>query len=194
MDSATFGVKTGEHIPGTVVNAYLNAYAAKFHIADLIRFNTKVTAAKHCDIGGWELSIGEGERVFARRLILATGLTSTEFLPHFEGQETFGGLIFHSKHFLQNKDTIEQCKSVTVFGGGKFAWDAVYLYAMAGVKVNWVIRCKLSINFQARMEAHCIHSFWPWSLLDDTATYQSSEVMARGTWKYVHKKDNSALI
>ncbi|KAH7002647.1 hypothetical protein EDB80DRAFT_765021 [Ilyonectria destructans] len=31
-------------------------------------------------------------------------------------------------------------KSVIVFGGIKFAWDAVYVYITAGVKVNWVIR------------------------------------------------------
>ncbi|KAL6354018.1 hypothetical protein LRP88_12649 [Fusarium phalaenopsidis] len=44
------------------------------------------------------------------------------------------------KEETKNKDTIQAGKSVTVFGGTKFAWDAVYAYIMAGVKVNWVIR------------------------------------------------------
>lgn len=146
MDPATFGVREGEHIPGAVINAYLHAYAAHFGIRDAIRLNTRVVTAEHQDKGGgWILTVAgpAGEyAVFARRLIMATGLTSEPFLPHFEGQETFGGRIFHGKDFLQNKDTIRPGTTVTVFGGTKFAFDAVYAYATAGVKVNWVIRCE----------------------------------------------------
>ena len=149
MDSDTFGVQTREHIPGSVLNAYMKAYAANFGITDCVRLNTKVVAAEHQDTaqGGWILTvIGPGQdetKVFARRLIIATGRTSNAFLPHFDGQETFGGNVFHGKDFLQNKDTIKQGNSVTVFGATKFAWDAVYAYATAGVKVEWVIRCKI---------------------------------------------------
>ncbi|KAI8692453.1 hypothetical protein NCS56_00002100 [Fusarium sp. Ph1] len=113
MDSATFNIKP-----------------AKFGINDLIRVKTKVLVAEHQDTaeGGWVLTVAsskkEETKVCARRLIIATGLTSEAFLPHFDGQE----------------DTIQAGKSVTVFGGTKFAWDAVYAYIMAGVKVNWVIR------------------------------------------------------
>lgn len=149
MDSATFGVTTDEHIPGDVINTYLKAYAAKFEITDKIRLRSKVTVAEHQDrrAGGWLLTIVDEEQqcktsVFTRRLIIATGLTSEPFLPHFAGQEDFGGRVFHSKDFLKYSDTLQTAKSVTVFGGTKFAWDAVYAYAMAGVEVNWVIRCK----------------------------------------------------
>ncbi|KAG9255629.1 uncharacterized protein F5Z01DRAFT_721474 [Emericellopsis atlantica] len=145
MDTATFGVQTREHIPGGVLNAYLKAYAAKFGIDTLIRANSKVTVAEHQETaeGGWVLTVASGQQettVFARRLIIASGLTSEAFLPHFDGEETFGGRIFHGRDFLQNKDTIQEGKSVTVYGGTKFAWDAVYAYASAGAKVNWVIR------------------------------------------------------
>ena len=147
MDSATFGVKPGEHIPGEVIHTYLKAYTAKFGITDLIRLQTNVLVAEHQDTenGGWVLTVADSKqevtKVFARRLIIATGLTSDAFLPHFDGQETFGGRIFHGKDFKQNRDTLQTAKSVTVLSAGKFAWDAVYAYAMAGVKVNWVIRC-----------------------------------------------------
>ncbi|ROT39960.1 FAD/NAD(P)-binding domain-containing protein [Sodiomyces alkalinus F11] len=148
MDPDTFDIKPGQHLPGHTINKYLKAYAAEFGISNLIRLNTKVTVAEHQEEtaeGGWVLTVVSGDpaketKVFARRLIVATGLTSEAFLPHFEGQETFGGRIFHGKHFLQNKDTIEPGKTVAVFGGTKFAFDAVYAYASAGVKVNWVIR------------------------------------------------------
>ncbi|KAI1499254.1 hypothetical protein F5X99DRAFT_291353 [Biscogniauxia marginata] len=145
MSSDKFDVKTDQHIPGNVVNAYLKAYATHFGIAGFIRLGTKVLSAEHQDTaeGGWILTVaapGHEEKVFAQRLVIATGLTSEAFLPHFDGQETFGGRVFHSKQFLQNRDTLETARSVTVFGGSKFAWDAAYTYATAGVKVNWVIR------------------------------------------------------
>lgn len=159
MDTETFGVKTRQHIPGRVLHAYLEAYAAHFGLNDLIRLSTKVTAAEHQETaqGGWVLTIVDSNqaetKVFARKMIIATGLTSEAFLPHFDGQETFGGKVFHGKHFLQNKDTIQPGNSVTVFGATKFAWDAVYTYATAGVKVDWVIRCKIVL-----LLSHFFHS------------------------------------
>ncbi|KAM0721941.1 hypothetical protein Q7P37_002867 [Cladosporium fusiforme] len=146
MDTKTFGVKENEHIPAPVVNNYLKAYAENFGIRDLIRLGTKVLVAEHQDTdeGGWILTIANSEqhesKLFARRLILATGRTSDAFLPHFAGQETFGGKVFHTKHFMQNGGLLQTAKAVTVFGGSKSAWDAVYAFATAGVKVNWIIR------------------------------------------------------
>jgi cation diffusion facilitator CzcD-associated flavoprotein CzcO len=151
MDSATFAVKKGEHITGEAINAYLKAYSKEFGIADLIQLNTKVTAAEHQEgisTGGWVLTIAkeneEDAKVFAHRLILATGLTSEAFLPHFKGEETFGGPVFHGKDFQKHRDTLQTAKSVTVLGGSKFCWDAVYAYVTAGVQVDWVIRCMSS--------------------------------------------------
>ncbi|KFA70902.1 hypothetical protein S40288_10122 [Stachybotrys chartarum IBT 40288] len=129
MDSEVFGVKKNEHVPGAVLNAYYKAYAAEFGITPLIRFNTKVLVAEHIETekGGWELTILNSEtnveaKLFTRRLVVASGQTSEAFVPNFEGQVIFAGPIFH------------------VFGGTKFTWDAVYQYASAGAKVNWVIR------------------------------------------------------
>jgi cation diffusion facilitator CzcD-associated flavoprotein CzcO len=153
MTTARFGVEEGSHVPGTVVHEYLKAYAAEFCIAERIQLRTKVLSAEHQDEGGWILTIAsessEKKRIVARRLIVATGLTSDAFLPHFEGQETFGGRIFHGKHFQQNRDTLQTAKSAVIFGGTKFAWDAAYAYATAGVETHMVIRCE----FQVVMEA-----------------------------------------
>ncbi|KAK8066149.1 hypothetical protein PG997_012896 [Apiospora hydei] len=145
MDTATFGVEPGQHIPALVVNKYLRAYAEEFGIANHIHLQTKVRSAEHYDeTGGWTLSVegpdGGNTSVKARKLIIATGLTSDPFLPHFEGQESYGGKIFHGKYFKQNSETLHTAKNVTVFGGTKFGWDAVYAYATAGVSVDWVIR------------------------------------------------------
>ncbi|KAK1521175.1 hypothetical protein CABS01_05680 [Colletotrichum abscissum] len=146
MDSKRFNIKPGQHIPGETISIYLKAYADEFGITDKIRSCHKVIVAEHQETseGGWFLTVANSQngeiRVFARRLIIATGLTSEPWLPHFDGQESFGGRIFHGKYFQQNADTLETANTVTIFGGTKFAWDAVYSYATAGVKVNWVIR------------------------------------------------------
>ncbi|OTA99896.1 hypothetical protein M426DRAFT_66913 [Hypoxylon sp. CI-4A] len=145
MNPERFGVNPGQHIPGEVVNRYLQAYADEFGITDFVRLETKVLTAEHEDTaeGGWTLTVkplhGAETKVFARRLIIATGLLSEPFMPHFDGQEQFGGKLFHSQDFPLHNDTLK-AKSVTVFGAGKSGWDAVYRYATAGVKVHWVIR------------------------------------------------------
>ncbi|KAK1749790.1 indole-3-pyruvate monooxygenase YUCCA2, partial [Echria macrotheca] len=145
MDTATFGVKPGEFMSGEVMHKYLTAYATKFGIIDKIRYKSKVLTAEHQDgpEGGWILTVQSGSsttKILAKKLIVATGLTSEPFLPHFEGQEEFGAPLFHGKDFLQNADTLETSKVVTVFGGSKTAWDAVYAYGSKGIKVNWVMR------------------------------------------------------
>lgn len=149
MDPDVFGVRKDEHIPGAVLNAYHKAAAAHFGITPLIRFNTTVLVAEHMQTeeGGWELTTLDSEtgiesRLFTRRLIVATGQTSEAFVPHFEGQETFGGPIFHGKDWPLYADTLHKDTTITVFGATKFAWDAVYQYASAGAKVNWIVRCE----------------------------------------------------
>lgn len=150
MDES-FGVRTGEHMPGEVMHRYLTKYAEKFGFLDKIRHQNSVLTAEHQGgaEGGWVLTVQDGEaktqyQMFARKLILATGLTSQSFLPHIEGQEEFGVPLFHSKDFIKYADTLDSAKTVTVFGATKSAWDAVYAYASKGVKVDWVIRGRTS--------------------------------------------------
>ncbi|KAK4183473.1 hypothetical protein QBC35DRAFT_97983 [Podospora australis] len=146
MDTETFGVKSGEHIPGIVMYQYLAKYAEKFDIADKIRYQHKVLTAEHQDSsssGGWILTVvnnGKEKSLRSSRLILATGLTSEPFLPDFRGQESFGAPLFQTASFQKHACTLDTAKSVTVFGGTKSAWDAVYAYATRGIKVDWVIR------------------------------------------------------
>jgi cation diffusion facilitator CzcD-associated flavoprotein CzcO len=160
MDPATFGVNPGEHIPGNVIHAYLEAYAKHFGFSGLIRFKTKVVSVEHEADGGWILTIitdynvakpdmfSPPTKLFTRRLIVASGLTSEPFIPHIDGQEIFEAPLFHAKDFLKYAETVDPTKSkrVTVFGGTKFAWDAVYTYGMKGISVDWVIRGKLKRN------------------------------------------------
>jgi Predicted flavoprotein involved in K+ transport len=151
MEPETFGIQPGEHISGEAMNEYLTRYAEKYGIINKIRRKTQVLSAEHQtgDEGGWILSIQNGyteSRVFSRKLVIATGLTSEPFLPRIRGEEKFGAPLFHSKDFPKHSDTIQSSKSVVVFGGTKSAFDVVYAYASQGVKVDWVIRGKIGAN------------------------------------------------
>ncbi len=162
MDPATFGVQPGQHIPGTVIHAYLTQYAQHFDVYRRIRFKSMVESAEHQDGGGWILTYrtpattatsspprdGAAEhaaptttRLFTQKLILATGLCSDPFLPSIRGSETFAAPFFHCKELPERQPVlIKEATSVALLGGTKFAWDAAYAFASAGVKVDWIIR------------------------------------------------------
>ncbi|ETS74703.1 hypothetical protein PFICI_13187 [Pestalotiopsis fici W106-1] len=151
MTTETFGVKPGEHIPGRVCHEYLTKYAEKFNIIDCIRYHTKVEVAEHQREGGWVLTLntvtgdgkgaGVSKKIWAEKLVVATGLTSEPFLPHIEGQELYNAPLFHGRDLIHHVGSnIGPKKRATVFGGTKSGWDAVYAYATRGVEVDWVIR------------------------------------------------------
>lgn len=146
MDTATFGVLPGEHIPGTVVHKYLEAYAERFGVYSRTRFNTQVVSAEeNPKTGNWILSTrntltGEEAILHAKKLIVATGLTSNPHVPTFVGENDFNAPIFHTKDFRERADTLTTARHVAVLGSGKSMWDAAYAYANAGGSVDMVIR------------------------------------------------------
>lgn len=146
MTPEAFGVKPGEHIPGTVIHKYLDQFAKKFGVLEKIRFSTKVDVVEKDGDDKWLISITEpgneeeSKTIVANKLILATGLTGNPNMPDIPGASTFGGPVYHAKEFLQNKGLLDTAKTVAVYGGSKSGWDAVYAYASAGVQVEWVMR------------------------------------------------------
>jgi len=149
MDESTFGVKSGEHIPGQVVHDYLHRYAEKFDIYRRIRFQSNVDTVERKQSGGWILTVTQGSdnagddktHILAHKLIVATGLTSEPFLPDIAGSASFDAPLFHCRYLLDHADTLfKTATSVAVFGGTKSAWDAAYAFASAGITVDWIIR------------------------------------------------------
>ncbi|GCB21515.1 phenylacetone monooxygenase [Aspergillus awamori] len=150
MDSATFGVKPGEHIPGHVLHQYLNAYVDHFNLRDMIRLETKVEVVEHVDEdGSWLLTTSptsssdteKKDTIHTKKLLLATGMTSRPFLPHFPGQETYPHPITHTGTLLPHQATLfQKDKKVVIYGGTKSAWDAVHTAATSGANVTWIIR------------------------------------------------------
>jgi cation diffusion facilitator CzcD-associated flavoprotein CzcO len=148
MKPGDFQVRQGQHIPGDVVHDYLSKFTKHFDLEKLIRCKSRVTRASFDDQSGtWSLNMetvdtGKPHTITAKKVIIATGLTSDPFVPYIPGSETFQAPIFHQKQLPQHADALlsSSCSSVTVYGGAKSAYDVVYLFASRGIKVNWVIR------------------------------------------------------
>ncbi|TVY34138.1 FAD-dependent monooxygenase [Lachnellula occidentalis] len=147
MTPGVFDVKPGGHVPGPVLHEYLVQFAEKFGVLDKIQFETKVEEIEQDADDRWIISVtrlekGEqkSKKIVADKLILATGLTGNPNMPEIPGASSFDGPIYHSKEFLQNKGLLTTAKSVVVYGASKSGWDAVYAYACAGVRVEWVMR------------------------------------------------------
>lgn len=146
MNTETYGVKAGEHIPGHVIHRYLGDYAKKTGILSRIRFDTKVLEVSGAtNREGWTLKTDNYGLLMlsTRKLVIATGLTSTPFIPTFTGEDIFkkSSLLFHSRDFSQHIDRLfNQSFVVTVLGGSKSAWDVAYACASRNVPVNLVIR------------------------------------------------------
>ncbi|KAL4904739.1 hypothetical protein BDW74DRAFT_178821 [Aspergillus multicolor] len=151
----SFGVKEGQHIPGHVLQKYLESYAEHFGVLKDVRLNCRVETVEHNEDATSELkwtvsyidsSSGEGQEkevtVRSRKLILATGVTSQPYLPHIEGQETFARPLFHTVEMPKYlESTLQQSSNrIAVLGGTKSAWDVVYAAATSGAQVDWIIR------------------------------------------------------
>ncbi|TVY73336.1 FAD-dependent monooxygenase DEP4, partial [Lachnellula suecica] len=140
MDPEVFGVKAREHMPGTVVYEYLEAFARRFDVLERIRFGWKVEEVSEDGDGGWVINVEGEKNIRAKKLVLATGLTGNPNMPSIPEAAEFGGPVYHAKDFVQHKDLLHTAKKVAVYGASKSGWDAVYAYASAGVRVEWVIR------------------------------------------------------
>ncbi|KAJ5824770.1 hypothetical protein N7447_007110 [Penicillium robsamsonii] len=144
MDEATFGIKPGQHIPGHVIQKYMEAYIQHFKFADCVRLEHHVESARHNLNGTWQLSVSHGAdttTINTKKMIVATGVTSQAYLPNFEGEESFDAPLFHCRDLLQHQGAVLQSgEHATVFGGTKSAWDAAYACATSGMKVDWIIR------------------------------------------------------
>lgn len=144
MDEATFGIKPGQHIPGHVIQKYMEAYVQCFGFSDCIRLEHHVESARHTSGGTWQLTVSHGAdttTIDTKKMIVATGITSQAYLPTFKGEESFGAPLFHCRDLLQHQGAVLQSgERATVFGGTKSAWDAAYACATAGMKVDWIIR------------------------------------------------------
>lgn len=147
MDRARFGVAEGEHVAGETMHAYLRAYADHFRLTHRIRLDTKVLEIRRRqeEVGerSWDVRVDSGEVLQCGKLVVATGVLSSPHMPRIQGMDAFAGPVIHSSELGRQQEELTgdpAIKTVAVLGGGKSAYDAVYLAASSGHHVEWVIR------------------------------------------------------
>ncbi|KAF4629405.1 hypothetical protein G7Y89_g8745 [Cudoniella acicularis] len=109
-----------------------------------VRFGCCVKKTELRDDGSWEVSYekeNKGEvKVKTKKPVLATGTTSLPHMPEIKGRDYFKGHVFHSKELPFRGEDMENSENVVVMGGSKSAIDSVYINAIKGRHVDWVIR------------------------------------------------------
>ena len=98
--------------------AYLRDYADRFDLRRHIRFGTEVADARPVD-GGWDVTVGDGEVIPARAVVLATGNQWHPNLPDYPG--TFTGETFHSRDYRSPE--VFRGKRVLIVGAGNSGCD-----------------------------------------------------------------------
>ena len=153
MKEGEWGVKSGEHIPGTVMHAYLTKFAEWTGLSSYVRLRTRVLSAEELDGGesGWRVRCvewdgaedvdGKGKEyeISSERLIVATGITSAPVSMHIAGADSFGAPILNFAGLSKAAPGLfedQGLKHVTVYGGSKAAYGCVYCFASAGKKVS----------------------------------------------------------
>ncbi|KAH9212911.1 hypothetical protein DL95DRAFT_524823 [Leptodontidium sp. 2 PMI_412] len=133
------------YFPGSRVTAYLDAFSTHKLISgktlqERIIFNSHVKhIAKSQET--WTIET-ESETTFtSRKLIVATGLTSTPNLPSFP-KGSFTPPIIHSRSLAASVPLISSptVNDVVVLGGSKSAFDAVQILHSLNKSVTWIIR------------------------------------------------------
>ncbi|PKY00157.1 FAD/NAD(P)-binding domain-containing protein [Aspergillus campestris IBT 28561] len=140
-----YGVAGVGHIPGSVAHSYFCDVADYFGITPCLMLRRRVARAT-LDERWWIVRVEcvdgskEAEDIIARRLVIATGLTSTPSIPQLPGSDRFTGLMLHSKQLKEQAHTLAKCQNVVVLGANKSAWDVCYRAAKSGAQVHMVIR------------------------------------------------------
>jgi cation diffusion facilitator CzcD-associated flavoprotein CzcO len=118
---------------GQQVYDYLQTYAKYFRFD--IQTQTKVLKAEYDN--SWKLETTEG-LVNAEKLIVATGIFNTPFVPRIEGLGSFTGQILHSQQYKRPEDFLN--KKVLVVGVGNSGAEIAVALAKAGVQTDIVLR------------------------------------------------------
>lgn len=134
-----FSEQSRSYIPAEDVLRFYQAYAEKFHLLNLIRFETQVLRV--CPSSDkWELLVQDMKQnkfekwIFDAVLVCNGHYTTPKYVYH-EGQNDFAGMQLHS-HDYRNA-AIFKDESVLVIGAGPSGTDLTIEIAKTAKKVTW---------------------------------------------------------
>ncbi|KAL8727153.1 MAG: hypothetical protein Q9166_006249 [cf. Caloplaca sp. 2 TL-2023] len=135
------GLTPDRYISGNTIHGYLNDFAKDHDLVRRIRLNTTVTNIEKSKSDLWQLDIKNADAIKAKKLIVASGVSSDPYTPSWP-KENFNKPIIHSAQVGTSLGTLQSLATnrVVVLGAAKSAYDTVFLLLKAGKKVDWVIR------------------------------------------------------
>lgn len=133
-------VECSEFPHHTEVLQYLNDYVDHFDIRKYIKFNTAVYRVSRNN-NDWEVTVRypDGQSTFNFDAIaVCSGIYNDARRPAFSGQETFKGIIIHSKDYKE--PSIFAGKNVLVVGNGPSGVDIAVTASYSSNKTIWSYR------------------------------------------------------
>jgi cyclohexanone monooxygenase len=114
---------------------YARYVAERFELRDLIRFETRVTAATFDEAEAiWQVTTDRGDRIRARFCVMASGCLSVPNNPKVPGLESFRGPIYHTARWPEQPVDFSGLR-VGVIGTGSSGVQAIPLIAEAAREV-----------------------------------------------------------
>ncbi|HEX9683496.1 MAG TPA: NAD(P)/FAD-dependent oxidoreductase [Acidimicrobiales bacterium] len=104
--------------PGAEINDYFQQVADGYGVTPLIRLGDEVTSACYDD-GRWRLETAGGYHDVCDVIIAATGVLHHPNVPHFGGEDSFTGALFHSARW--DHDVELDGRRIGVIGTGSTA-------------------------------------------------------------------------
>jgi cyclohexanone monooxygenase len=113
---------------------YARYVAERFELRDLIRFETRVTAAAFNEADAiWQVQTDRGDRIRARFCVMASGCLSVPNNPKVPDIESFRGPIYHTARWPEEAVDFSGLR-VGVIGTGSSGVQAIPLIAAAAAQ------------------------------------------------------------
>ncbi|RMG87441.1 MAG: NAD(P)/FAD-dependent oxidoreductase, partial [Bacteroidetes bacterium] len=128
------------YVPRQKVVEYFEAYARHFDIRP--RFNETVVAIEKTG-DGWAVKTASGKGFYVENVVLATGVNRVENIPRWSGDESFRGVIMHSRKYKNPKPFAGQ--KVLVIGMGNTGAEVALDLSLNGAETYISVRGPVSI-------------------------------------------------
>lgn len=139
--SGFYGLPMPETFPDypswRMLRDYIRQFASVYGLYDNVRLGTEVRSAKLVD-GRWHVTDSHGETETYTHLVNANGVTWYPKLPHYPGQETFGGEMRHASTYRYASEFVG--KRVLIVGGGNSGVDIACDAARNAEAAFWSVR------------------------------------------------------
>jgi len=118
-----------KYAPQAEILEYVNHVVDRFGLEQDIQYESRVQSAHYDDDSGkWTLTLENGDSLLARYVVMATGCLSAANKPHFKGDDSFRGEVYHTGQWPH--DGVDfQGKTVGIIGTGSSAVQAIPVIA-----------------------------------------------------------------